>query len=95
MRKRDMAGGSNGRGRAANRVEWSAENVRALRAHLRMTQDEVAALLGTRQQTVSEWEVGRHRPRGASVMMLTHLAETSGFDAAYMRLDAVYVSARR
>jgi len=40
-----------------------------------MTQAEFARELGVRQQTVSEWETGRYRPRGASVRLLSILAE--------------------
>jgi DNA-binding transcriptional regulator YiaG len=67
--------------RAPYRVarEWSAEEVRALRAHLGLTQDEFSDHLGTRQQTISEWEVGKHRPRGASRVLLTVIAESAGF----------------
>lgn len=40
-----------------------------------MTQRQLADELGVRQQTVSEWEVGAYRPRGASARMLRHVAE--------------------
>ncbi len=59
--------------------EWDAEGVRALRQHLGLTQEELSARLGMRQQTVSEWEVGKHRPRGASRTLLTTIAEQAGF----------------
>ncbi len=67
--------------RAPYRVtrEWSPEEVRALRLHLGLTQDEFSEHLGTRQQTVSEWEVGKHRPRGASRMLLSVIAESARF----------------
>jgi transcriptional regulator with XRE-family HTH domain len=53
--------------------------VRALRRHLGLSQDALADELGTRQQTVSEWETGRYRPRGASARLLTIVAERAGF----------------
>jgi DNA-binding transcriptional regulator YiaG len=59
--------------------EWDAEGVRALRQHLGLTQEELSARLGMRQQTVSEWEVGKHRPRGASRTLLSTLAEQASF----------------
>ena len=67
--------------RAPYRVarEWTAEEVRALRQHLGLTQDEFSDHLGTRQQTISEWEVGKHRPRGASRVLLSVIAESAGF----------------
>ncbi len=40
-----------------------------------MTQAAFAHELGVRQQTVSEWETGRYRPRGASARLLSILAE--------------------
>jgi DNA-binding transcriptional regulator YiaG len=58
---------------------WSAAEVRALRQHLGMTQEELSRRLGMRQQTVSEWEVGKHRPRGASLTLLNVIAEGAGF----------------
>jgi DNA-binding transcriptional regulator YiaG len=69
------------RSRAAYRVApvWDAERVRALRQHLGLTQDAFSTRLGIRQQTVSEWEVGKHAPRGASRTLLTSIAERAGF----------------
>lgn len=60
-------------------AEWSAREVRALRQFLRLTQDELARRLGARQQTISEWEVGKHRPRGMSAITLTQLAASTGY----------------
>ena len=61
---------------------WDAESVRALRERLGLTQRELADELGVRQQTVSEWETGMYRPRGASARMLRVVAErTARYDA--------------
>jgi len=59
---------------------WDARRVRALREHLGLTQGSLAEELGTRQQTVSEWETGRYEPRGASAKLLTLVAERAGFE---------------
>ena len=59
--------------------QWSKEEVRALRQHLNLTQARLAEELGTRQQTISEWETGMYRPRGASATLLSIVAERSGF----------------
>jgi len=59
--------------------QWSKEEVRALRQHLNLTQARLAEELGTRQQTISEWENGMYRPRGASATLLSIVAEHSGF----------------
>jgi DNA-binding transcriptional regulator YiaG len=62
------------------RTDWDSERIRALRRHLGLTQDGLAAELGTRQQTVSEWETGQYRPRGASARILGIVADRAGFE---------------
>lgn len=59
--------------------DWDADGVRALRRFLGLTQEDLSARLGIRQQTISEWEVGKHRPRGASRTLLNVIAEQAGF----------------
>jgi DNA-binding transcriptional regulator YiaG len=59
---------------------WEAGGVRALRRHLGLTQDELSRELSTRQQTISEWETGQYRPRGASARLLSIIAEEAGFE---------------
>ncbi|MEX2226522.1 MAG: helix-turn-helix domain-containing protein [Dehalococcoidia bacterium] len=61
------------------RATWDAASVKALRRHLALTQDQLAGELGVRQQTVSEWETGAYRPRGASERLLTIVAERAGY----------------
>jgi DNA-binding transcriptional regulator YiaG len=58
---------------------WTHEEILALRQHLNLTQTRLAEELGTRQQTISEWETGMYRPRGASATLLSIIAERSGF----------------
>ena len=53
--------------------------VRALRQHLGMTQRQLAEDLGTRQQTIIEWETGLYQPRGTSRTLLTIIAERAAF----------------
>lgn len=65
--------------RKREKRQWSKEDVRALRQHLNLTQARLAEELGTRQQTISEWENGMYRPRGASATLLSIIAERSGF----------------
>ncbi|MFH1560949.1 MAG: helix-turn-helix transcriptional regulator [Chloroflexota bacterium] len=60
--------------------QWNAERVRALRAHLGLTQQQLSGELGTRQQTISEWERGLYRPRGTSRTILNLIAERAGFE---------------
>jgi len=61
------------------KASWDREGIRALRRHLGLTQQELADELGTRQQTISEWETGMYQPRGASSRLLTIIAERASF----------------
>jgi len=58
---------------------WDAGSIQALRQHLRLTQTELSEKLGTRQQTISEWETGIYQPRGASAKLLSIVAEEAKF----------------
>jgi DNA-binding transcriptional regulator YiaG len=62
------------------RRQWDSARVRALRDHMGLTQQEMADQLGTRQQTISEWETGMYQPRGVSSTLLTMVAERAGFE---------------
>ena len=53
--------------------------MRALRRHLGLSQQGLADEMGTRQQTISEWERDMYRPRGASARLLTLVAERANF----------------
>jgi DNA-binding transcriptional regulator YiaG len=61
------------------RPKWDRESIQALRKHLGLTQQELAEQLGTRQQTISEWETGMYQPRGTSATLLSLIAERSDF----------------
>ncbi len=61
------------------RSPWDSKQVRALRRHLGLTQSALADQLGTRQQTISEWEKGMYQPRGASSTLLSIVAEQARF----------------
>ena len=47
--------------------------------HIGLTQQAFAKKIGVRQQTVSDWEKGVNRPRGASLTLLNMIAEQAGF----------------
>lgn len=66
--------------RKANRSQWDSQHIQALRQHLGLTQQELAEQLGTRQQTISEWEIGMYKPRGASSTLLSIIAERAKFE---------------
>lgn len=61
------------------RPVWRAADIQALRRHLRMTQQQLAEEMGTRQQTISEWERELYRPRGTAATLLSLIAEKAGF----------------
>ena len=63
----------------AERPRWDKDQILALRQHLGLTQQEMASQLGTRQQTISEWETGMYQPRGASATLLSLVAEKANF----------------
>ena len=63
-----------------SRAQWDSEYIQALRRHLGLTQRELAETLGTRQQTISEWEIGMYKPRGASATLLSIIAERAKFE---------------
>ena len=66
----------------AAKREWQPEDVYGLRYRLGASQQELARLLGVRQQTVSDWETGLHAPQGASRRLLSMVAEQRGeYDA--------------
>ncbi len=61
------------------RQEWDAQRIRALRAHMGMTQQQMADELEVRQQTISEWETGIHKPHRSTQKTLSMVAERAGF----------------
>ena len=63
-----------------NRQQWDNKRILALRRHLGLTQRKLADKLGTRQQTISEWETGMYKPRGASATLLSIIAERAKFE---------------
>lgn len=67
------------RGRLTEDRNWDAERIRDLRRYLQLTQLGLSLELNIRQQTVSEWETGRYRPRGSSARLLTLIAEEAAF----------------
>ena len=60
--------------------QWDSERIFALRCLLGLTPRERADRLGSRQQTISEWETGVYKPRGASATLLSIIAERAKFE---------------
>jgi DNA-binding transcriptional regulator YiaG len=57
------------------KTNWNGDSIRELRQRLKLTQQELADQLGTRQQTISEWETNMYQPRGTSATLLSIVAE--------------------
>jgi DNA-binding transcriptional regulator YiaG len=54
-------------------IPWDGELIRAARKKHGLNQEELAALLGCRQQTVSEWEIGVYAPGNAYQRIITQV----------------------
>ncbi len=61
------------------KYQWNADSIRALRRHMDMSQQQMSEELGIRQQTVSDWELGNHQPRGGMARLLSIVAERAEF----------------
>ena len=62
-------------------MTWDAQAVRQLRRQMGMSQQEFARHLGVRQQTVSDWEIGKHHVQRHLERVLTMVGEQVGFQA--------------
>ncbi|MFC1903725.1 helix-turn-helix domain-containing protein [Chloroflexota bacterium] len=63
----------------AKKQPWDSQSIQALRHHLNLSQRELADRLGTRQQTISEWETSMYKPKGTSATLLSIVAEQAKF----------------
>lgn len=63
----------------ADGIQWDSQAVRALREHMNLSQEELAELMGVRQQTISEWETGAYEPSRSSAKHLGMVAERARF----------------
>jgi DNA-binding XRE family transcriptional regulator len=60
-------------------VGWSGKQIKALREFAGWSQQELAAKLAVRQQTISDWEVGNHTARRSMSKLLQLVAKEVGF----------------
>ena len=60
--------------------KYDGAKIRALRAHLQVSQSVLAAVLNTSLSTVRKWEVGDKHPSGPSLKLL-NLLDRKGLDA--------------
>lgn len=65
--------------RDGDTIKWNADLIKGLRRHLGLSQAELAARLGVRQQTISDWEVNAYDPRRAMSKYLSLVADQVGF----------------
>lgn len=65
--------------RKGETVLWNGELIKGLRAHLGMSQAQLAETLGVRQQTISEWETGVYDPSLKTSKYLSLIARDSRF----------------
>ena len=59
---------------------YDSKKIRALRAHLQVSQVVFAAVLNTSPSTVRKWEIGEKQPSGPSLKLL-NLIDRKGLDA--------------
>ena len=52
-------------------AEYTADEIRAIRDRLNMSQGFFAEVIGVSKKTVESWEYGRGKPSGAAARMLT------------------------
>ena len=57
-------------GAVEHRVDVEAVNAREVRKHLKLTQDQMAAFLGTSVSGYRKWEQGQRQPSGAARTLL-------------------------
>lgn len=60
-------------------IIWDKDSIRALRVKYGLTQELFAHIIGIRQQTVSEWELGQYKPENAYRYLLDNLEDHLAF----------------
>jgi DNA-binding transcriptional regulator YiaG len=58
---------------------WTGEQIKALRDFAGWSQQQLADKMGTRQQTISEWETGMYTPRRSTTKHLQLIAREIGY----------------
>lgn len=60
-------------------MRYELADVKALRAQLNVTQDEMAKALGTSLDTIKSWEAGRRNPTGLAAKVLAAIQANPKF----------------
>jgi len=63
----------------ARTTRYALADVKALRAQLDVTQDEMAKVLGTSIDTIKSWESGRRNPTGLAAKVLATIQANPKF----------------
>lgn len=63
--------------------DFTAEEIKALRETLKMTQGTFAALMGVSSKTVEAWEAGKNNPLGTARRMLGLLKADNSLPTKY------------
>ncbi|MGA7181003.1 MAG: helix-turn-helix domain-containing protein [Thiobacillaceae bacterium] len=61
-------------------LEYSSDNIRALRTRYKLSQAVLASVLNTSLSTVRQWEIGDKHPSGSSLKLL-NLLDRKGLEA--------------
>ena len=83
-----------GDGSAVPEYACLAAGIQARRNNRNLTQGDVAATLGFRQQSVSRWEAGTHRPTIEQMPGLTRLLRFEIHELMTLAEDAAAVTTR-
>ena len=67
--------------------DFTAEEIKALRLSLKMTQGTFAALMGVSSKTVEAWEAGTNIPLGTARRMLGLLKSDNSIPTKYKVVD--------
>ena len=60
-------------------TRYELADVKAIRAQLNVTQDEMAKVLGTSLDTIKSWETGRRSPTGLAAKVLATIQANPKF----------------
>lgn len=60
-------------------TRFELTDVKAIRAQLNVTQDEMAKVLGTSVDTIKSWETGRRNPTGLAAKVLATIQTNPQF----------------
>ncbi|ELW9028260.1 MULTISPECIES: NadS family protein [Enterobacterales] len=60
-------------------TRYELADVKAIRAQLNVTQDEMAKVLGTSLDTIKSWEAGRRNPTGLAAKVLATIQANPKF----------------